>query len=354
MLPIASILLSACGSEEQELKNFYTAYTDIADDNKYLTLTSINDDYGLNIQADKIEIDYSACPSLNKLVETSGTPYYQIKYFYQKALDNTLSPLYFYGKSLSQSKNISKKQTKELYSRLEDLAEGYSSIDYYSGILISSLNSTQNSDINDINYTYLKKLFNEYETAIEQATLLSRLVSDLYFNEVLKNANLNYGTKSSYEELTDADLSAIADSTKKRVHYYKSMYANIYNELYINENNLGEKITASNDFTPSSLTYAPYDYISNIDSLATKDIYYLRNNKQTIYSCIVSLYQLQLQIDEDYENYEQAKQNVVYTKLNSASSAEEKNNGRAVDHFAYGIAMDSYQILKNLIPALYN
>lgn len=349
LLPISALVLSACGEKDRELKNFYTAYTQIADNNEYLTLNPINDDYGLNIQADKIEINYAKNAELSALVENSSKQYKQIKYFYQKVLDNTLSPMYFYGKSLSQHKKLSKKQVEKLYARLDDLADGYSSINYYCGILISSLKSTTDDDIN---YTYLRKLFAEFENTIEQASLLSRLVSDIYFNQVLKNSNLNYGTKGSYEELTDADLSAIADSIKKRVYYYKSVYANVFNELYINQNDLGEKITSG--LNVDTLTYAPYNYIANIESLSTKSPEALRANKQAIYSNIVSLYQIQLQIDEDYEQFEQSKQKVVYAKLSSTSSAEDKNHGTAVDHFAYGIAMDSYQVLKQLITVLYN
>lgn len=349
LLPISAIVLSGCGQDNRELKAFYSTYTQIIDNNSYLTLESVNDGYGLNIQADKIDINYSKSTELSALVENSSTNYYYIKYFYQKVLDNSLAPLYFYGKTLSQSKNISKKQVKQLYSRLDDLADEYSSMDYYCGILISSLKSTANQTINQ---TYLGKLFQQYERTIEKASLVSSLVSELYFNKVLENPNLNYGTKNSYEELSDADLIAIADSTKKRVYYYKSIYANIYNELYINEADLDEAII--NNTNPNSLSYLPYNYLSNIDSLTTKNITELQNNKQAIFTNIVSLYQIQLQIDTDYEYFESVKQNVIYAKLTSTSPAEDIDNGKAIEHFAYGIAMDSYEILRNLITALYN
>lgn len=348
LLPLSAIILCSCGGNDQELKDFYTCYTKIAQNNTYLTLTSVNDDYGLNIQAYKIDLDYSLSPELSALVDNNSTKYYYIKHFYQTALDNSLSPLYFYGKALSQSDNITKKETKQLYSKLDALADEYSSISYYCGILISSLKSTANQTIN---LTYLNKLFTQYEQTIEQASLLSRLVSNLYFNKVLENSNLNYGVKNSYEELSDADLIAIADSTKKRVYYYKSLYSNIFNELHINGRDLGNSII--NGLNVNSLVYTPYNYVAGIDSLITNDINTLRSNKEKIFSCIVSLYHIQNQIDSEYEYFEQSKSKVVYAKISSTSPIEDVNHGKVIQQFAYGIVCDSYAMLSQLVSALY-
>ena len=347
MLPVSAIFLTSC-KKDSDITEFYTSYINIAEKNEFLTLVPVNYDYGLNIQADKIDLDYSKSAELSALVENSSTNYYQLKYFYQAELDNSLAPLYFFGKSLSQSKEISQKQCNALFEKLKSLEEEYVSIDYYFNILASSLKSTTSDSINQ---TYLKKLFAQYERTIEKASSLSALVNNLYFNKVLTNANPNY-TKNSYEELSDADLVAIANSVKFRVYYYKSMYANIYNELYINGNGLDDKII--NGFNVETLTYKPYDYISSINSLTTKEIQQLRNNKQTIYENIVSLHNIQNQIDDDYDYFSQVKDEVIYAKINSSSSVYEKNCGTMIEQFAYGIALDSYQVLSNLITAIFD
>lgn len=350
MLPISAIFLTSC-KKDSDISTFYSSFESIADENKYLKRVPMLSSYSFNNGWVKINFDYSKSPELSSLVDNPSTKYYQIKHFYQAELDNCLYAVCSFGIPISKSKEISQKECNALFDKLNDLKQEYSSMDYYFNILASSLKSTTNESINQ---TYLKKLFDQYERTIEKASILSALVSQLYFNKVLTNSNPNF-TRNSYENLTDSDLVTIIDYVRKRQYYYVSIYADIYNELYINGCDLGDKII--NGLDTNSLIYTPYNYISGKTGFlpsSTDELEKARSNKKIIYENAVSLYHIQNQFEKDYKYFKQIKEEVVYTKVNSTSSVYEKNCKALIDQFAYGIAFDSYQVLKNLIDTLFD
>ncbi len=346
MLPVAGLLLSGCGSNH-DVRDFYTKYKNIANSSQNLHLVEATDTYNLSNNSYKIDINYSISPELSTLVEDSDSEYYYLKYFYQQLLDDSLAPLYFFGEPISKSSKVSDKQADKLFNHLSKLKKEYEDVDYYLGILITSLNVT---DDPIINLSYLKKVYTQYEETIISASKLSAVVCDVYFNTVLSNANINY-SKINYTELTDADLSAITVSTRARLYYYKSIYANIYTQLYIRNSELSEELINGSGVLPA---YTPYTYIASIKSIENKSIQYLRSNKQEIHTLMISLYNIQKNIEKAYKSFITATNKVAYLDLNATSSLAQINYGKMISNFVDGIAYDSYEVIRNLMLLLYN
>jgi len=345
MLPITSILLIGCDNNN-EIKNFYKKYTRIADSATNLTLVEATDTYDLNINSYKIDIDYTQSSKLSSLVENTSSEYYYLKYFYQQLLDDSLSPLYFFGDAISKSNKVGKSKTNNLFNKLSALKQEYEDIDYYLGILITSLDAT---DDKMTNLLYLKRVYSQYEQAIMAASKLSAVVCDVYFNNVLSNSNVNY-SEISYNDLTDADLGTITINTRARMYYYKSIYANIYTQLYVRNSDLSEDLVSNPAILPN---YTPYSYIKGITSIENKNIDNLRMNKQEIYNNSISLYNIQKNIDFAYKNFITATNKVAYLSVNENSNINDINYSKIISQFVDGIAYDSYEILNNLIQLLY-
>jgi len=346
MLPITCLALAGCNNSNNNIKNFYTAYKDITKSTSNLALVETNDTYDLDLTSYKIDVDYTKNEKLSILVNDNSTSYYYLKHFYQQLLDDSLAPLYFFGENISNSKKVTKKQTDLLFKKLSTLKKDYEDIDYYVSVLTTSLNATNDSNVN---LAYLKKLFSKYEQIIVSAGNLSAAVCDVYFGSVLTNSNINYSTKS-YKQLTDADLGTISINTRARLYYYKAMYANIYNQMYVRNGDLAEQLSSGN-FSLSN--YAPYSYVSNIKSIANKSTQAWQSSKQQIYNNAVSLYHLQKNIDTAYNHFVNATEKVSYLKLSEHSTVNELNYGKIIYEFAEGMAIDSYEILNNLVNLLY-
>ena len=104
LLPITCLALTAC-KDKQNIKNFYTSYKNIASECSHLKLVEVNDTHDINVNSYKIDIDYSQSAELQALVEDSSTKYYNLKYFYQKLLDDSLAPVQFFGEKISKLKS---------------------------------------------------------------------------------------------------------------------------------------------------------------------------------------------------------------------------------------------------------
>ena len=349
LLPVGCFALAGC-KDKQDLKTFYTAYTNINNECPHLTLTPVVDTYGagtLGTNSVKLDIDYSQSATLSTLVEDSSTKYYHLKHFYQPLLDDSLAPLYFFGEKISDSNKVGDKQTESLFAELNNLKDRYKDIDYYTGVLITSLKATNDENVN---LSYLKKLFVQYENAISTAGNLSALINDIYFNTLLSNSNMDY-TAKSYDQLSDADLTTISMSVRSRMYYYKAVYANIYTQLYIRNADLADKLIYDSATIP---TYEPYDYISKINQIDTKPIEHLRSGKQSIYNNVISLYNLQNNFDQAYKYFNTATSKVAYLDVDvNTSSQNDINYANIISQFANGIAVDSYEILENLVDLLY-
>lgn len=346
LLPIGCLTLVAC-DKSYNIKEFYSSYRNIEKECPHLILKDAVDSYSLGGENVKLDIDYSQSPQLSALVEDSNSKYHYLKYFYQQLLDDSLSPLYFFGNQISNSKKIGEKKTKQLFVELKNLENCYEDIDYYTGALMVSLKSVNDENVS---LSYLKKLFEKYESAITVAGTLSAVINDVYFNNVVSISNIDYSSKT-FDQLTDTDLTAITLNVRSKMYYYKSIYANVYTQLYVREADLANKLVYESTTPPS---YAPYDYISSILELNTRPIENLRNAKQSIYKNIISLYNIQSNFDEAYKTFNAATQKVAYNQVDMNTSDQTQiNYSKMIKQFANGIVVDSYEILNNLINLLY-
>ena len=349
ILPVTVFMLTGCDKKNNNIKTFYSSYQTIGNTASHLKLVAANDIYGLNTTSYKIDVDYTKCNKLSTLVDNSDTQYFYLKHFYQQLLDDSLSPLYFFGEKISNSSKVSKKQAQQLFDGLEALKDDYEDLDHYLGMLMNSLNSTANEPT--ISLSYLNKVYNEYEQTINSANNLSSIVCDVYFGSVLSNPNYNYASKAT-EQINESDLLRISIDLRSRMYYYKSIYANIYNQLYVRGSNLAERLSSSTNATLP--TYTPYNNIKNITSLNTKTTSAMLLNKKSIHSSAIALYNIQKSIIPAYNIFNNATLKVTYSKVNKDSSIEEKNCHALITQFSNGIAYDSYEVLSRLINYLYN
>lgn len=350
LLPITSLVFTGCKDKKYDLTKFYSSYQAIADKTQNLILVDANNTYLLDVDSQKIDIDYSKSSRLSSLVDNNNTPYYYLKHLYQQLLDDTLSPVYFFGGAISSSKKVSNKQTKNLFENLNKLEQDYIDIDYYMGLLINSLNATNDQTIN---LSHLKKVLLQYEEAIITASTLSAITCDIYFNTILSNSTFDY-SNTTYDKLTEGDLTTISVNVRARMHYYKSVYANIYNQTCLRDSEIIDKLISSPNI--SAPNYQPYTYISNINALNGKPVGNLINDKTSvkiIYDNAIALFKLQNNFDEAYSAFNTSTSKIKYLDLNSKSTINEINYGNIIIGFANGIAFDSYEIIKNLVTALY-
>lgn len=346
MLPITCFAFTGCKDDKYNIKDFYSTYQNIVTNNQNLTLVEANDTYQLNTNSYKIDIDYSKSSKLSTLVEDGSSKYHYLKYFYQQLLDDSLAPLYFFGELISSSDKVTKTQTNELFKNLELLEKEYEDINYYLGILTTSLNATNDETINLL---YLKKLLSQYEQTITSAGNLSAVICEVYFDTIISNSNFDYSSKT-YEDLTDADLGRITIDTRARMYYYKAVYSNIYNQLYVRNSDLAEQLVSSSTNPP---TYEPYEYFANISDIENQSIEDLRNNKQSIYNNVISLYNIQNNFTLAYKHFNLATSKIAYLDLDEHSSINDVNYGKIITQFVNGIAVDGYEIIKNLVNLLY-
>ena len=77
------------------------------------------------------------------------------------------------------------------------------------------------------------------------------------------------------------------------------------------------------------------------------------SNAEEIYNNAVALYNIQLNFEKAYSYFNIATSKVTYIELDASSSVDEKNYGSMIEQFSNGIAVDSYEIIKNLVGLLY-
>ena len=353
LLPLTSLVLAGCNKDSYDLKTFYTSYKNIvSSDTPYLTLSDTIDQYNLNgasEKSEKISINYEKATHLSNAVNSTSS-FKHIESLYQQLLDDSLSPVYCFGQKIASSDRVSKEQTKQLFENLKSLEVEYLELDYYVGILNNSLASTTNSTIN---LSHLKKVFLQYEKLLTAAGNLSSVVSNIYFNTILSISEFNYSGKKA-NELTSADLVKISIDTRAKMYYFKSVYANIYHQMFIKNSSISNSLISSS--TPLLPTYQPHTYVASIKSLNSKSYDTLINSSSTIediYNNSVSLFNIQKSFEASYSEFNLATSKISYAGLSEKSSNEEKTYGIIIDRFAYGVAFDSYEVLKNLVNALY-
>lgn len=343
ILPTICLSLTAC-KDKPSIKNFYSSYINIAKDKTNLVLVDAVDIYQENSSTKKIAIKFS-----NELIDLTENeyPYKYLTELYQPLLDDLLSPVYFFGETVSNKATVNDDTAEQLLSLLKSLENNYNEIDYYAGILMASLKSTNNQNSN---LSALNKLFEQYENTFTTAGQLSSLVCDIYFNNVVSNSNIDY-SNMDYTDLNDGDLTTITINTRTRLYYYKSLYANVYNQLRIRGGNLGYSLIYENASIPE---YTPYTNIAKITNLTKKSDQFLITNKQSIYKYTVSLYNIQNTLDLAYQHFNTATQHVTYLNFLAGSSTTQVNYYNMIQQFSQGIVQDSYEVLNGLITLLYN
>lgn len=345
LLPFSIICLSGCESDK-DMSKFYTTFTSIAEKHQHFQLVEIKDKYGALPNSTKIDINYSSSPELKSKVSNSETKYYYLESYYHPLLDSSLAPLYFYGPKLS-TVSVKKSTIKSLYKQLEKVDDGFDDLSYYYEILISSLQTSANEDVNLV---HLSNLFAHYENLIESSITLSSTISNIYFNHILDNSTLNY-SKINIETITKTDVDFISLNVRQRLPYYEHLFADIYFHLYVKDNNLPDKIVETSNFIPEY--YTPKTFVDTLNTSNINSSETLLESKQDLYKNAITLYNIQCELPERYSIFNQAKEKVSYSKVKQSSNPDEQNYSKLILQFANGIAYDSYEVLLQLTNLIF-
>lgn len=343
MLIVPSICLGlvAC-KDKKDISKFYETYLSIADNYIGLKTSSIKNEYNLQDELYKVEIDYSVMPALQEEIDLSSSKYNYLSSLYNNMLNATLEPLYIYTPKVAESK-LNKSQINKLYDKLEVFKQDLYHLVYTHQVLNTYLQASTN---NDICLGQLNRVFKQYEITISSAGDLSFEISNIYYDKVLAKFNTNY-TALKFEDFTETELTTIQVNMKSNFHYYKAMFASAYNQLLISNN------TADNIINETSLTipaYTPYDSLCK-SNIVEKNISVVTNNKLAIYNRLNSLYNMQANINNHYTRFNKAITNKE--SLQSTNDIKKEIYDYSIHQFATGICYDCCQVVCGLITNLF-
>lgn len=340
ILPVSLIFVSCKDKETRSISNFYNSYLDISTSNIRLTEQLLDSRFNNNENLYLVKFSFSDELQLkiDGLSASPYNPYNKINSFYDILLEDVSAPIAMYGKALNSS-DVSKDETSNIYSRLDQLKSAYISTATKLGDLEATLNDPA------IASTNLKQLFASFETLIQKASNLSNLVTSVYFNNVMQDANPNYVA----QQLNEINLTTLAQRTLNRKAYYISVYADIFLNVYILGNNVPEQMMLGT----FSSQFEPYQNLSTVRySTNTNE---LESNRETLVNLARSLYLIQKDFDREYQRYHDAIEKITYSLVNANSSTETNGYKNIIDQFVSnnGIAYASFSTITDILDLSY-
>lgn len=329
-------IFSACDKEkEYSMIGFYDTYLDISNESELLTTTAMPEKF--QTENTKI-VTFVYSEDLSKKISTISS-YSYIDSLYNTMLDDAMGPTYLYGNSLHLAKNLSNNDKKELYEILDNLKSDYKEI----ATRLGDLEHNQNSFTANASLT---KLYTSYENAILTAIKLSSKISSIFYNKIMEIPNVNYIEMDTNK----INLEEIAIRTLNRLVYYKLVYVDIYLETQIIGYNIPNKIIT---YTFNS-TYEPYEAMKNktYSNVIKSDI---ENYRLEIVDLARTLYQIQLDFENEYDTYHNSCEKITYGNIDEQSSTSELAHKQIIDKFIgeNGITYQSYITVNQILSLCY-
>lgn len=336
LISFSTVFCVGCTDDEKrKIGNFYSEYLSIAESSQNMTTTIIPQQFNSSTNKKCIGFVYS-----DTLVSAmTSSPYKELDTLYNTLLNDIMGPTYLYSDTLTKTK-ISKKEKKQLFSKLDALKDGYLNVSQRLGDLERVL--TESGTNENISLTALSNLYLSYEQLLDGATKLSKQIYSIYFNRVMENANPDYISKSD-DQIDLQDLALIA--LNKKI-YFLSVYADIYLHLEIVGRSAPDRIIAGN----FDLIYQPYKTLSEKSYTKTfkSDI---EANRAKIIENARALQLIQNDFEKKYTEYQKSISKIIYCKVDLSSSANENGHKNIVDKFTSptGIVYNSCQVLTNIL-----
>ena len=197
-----------------------------------------------------------------------------------------------------------------------------------------------------------KTLLEGYNDLLQTSINLTNSLSSLYYNNALNDANPDI-SKIKFEKF---DASVVVSNIQNRIKYQISNLSQSFVEMYVDGDLPNDIINKDKGFAKLDLN--AYNYLSLVESInksfeaktaaefANNDV-----NKQKFYNLSVEAYTLQEVLDNNYEMFMKACNNVVYAEVDEKASAEEKiyaeiieNNNHTADTVYHDIQANRFHL----------
>ena len=213
-----------------------------------------------------------------------------------------------------------------------------------------------------------KNVLTAYNNLFQKAISFSNVLSDLYYNYALNDAN----PKIDNVKLADFDASVIVSKLQGRVKYEISNLSQLFVEIYVDGNDLPTELTTpivlnegeDNEtivFNTLELNKTGFDYLNKINNLNRifADTYNAEqavekanadSNKQNFYNLAVKAYNLQNILENDNDMFVNACKKIQYSNIDidnvyEVQSKEIVDNYKKLVEEYYGVLASMLNII---------
>lgn len=309
LLPIAS-LFGACGKEKSyNLDSLSKDYNSIVEENN-------------NVIASNGALEFKYSAKLTTVINETS-PYNQLPK-YNEVFYNLMS---FANEYIVECSSDSKTKNSAIKNQVEkdlnSLKESIYDVNECVNVFAEIINISESVDVTAPTCLLrFENLLVSYEKLFASAINFNNTLSDLYFNNILREGNPDVYSKG----LENFDSSVVVNKLKSRLCYQKSNLSQCFVEMYVGAD-LANKI--SNKETTFDLN--KYSYQSNINKInrafteaQAVEIANNSANKADFYDLAISAYNLQEVLKNEQYKFVQACNEIEYPKVKNSETASAK------------------------------
>ncbi len=335
LLPIAS-LFSACGNDD--------AYNLDALNNDFNAIVDQNNN--IKNENGKFVFDYSGHKNLATIILTIE-PYCELEK-YNQVFYNLMGFAYDYvpvcsNNALTDNVNIKNKVKEDLEDLKKAIGDVNKSLNMFAeGVIIASGDDVTSDACRS---TY-EALLTNYSAMFERAIKFNTTLSNLYFNNVLKDGNPNVYA----ETINSFDSNMIVNKLKARIKYQISCLTHSFVEMYV-DGDLAHKVAFENiDFDMGARNYS-----ENVSKLISKqdfseqvaaEIANHSDNKERFYNLAIQAQNFQTTIQNDMGKFITASLNIHYSGMNFETAS-------VYEKFCADIIESNYDLICGYNEVLY-
>lgn len=341
-----AFILSACGKDKgYSLSNLKTDFE------------KVKEFENVNFTDNKIKFKYDNYVDNEKkyLVEVMETtePYVQLKN-YDILFDDIMGFVYENIAVCSSNKiEADKAFRNRLKTELKDFVEAVDDVDTYISQWAEIMRTQTGENGNYLNESCLsryKTLLEGYNDLLQTSISLTNSLSSLYYNNALNDANPDI-SKIKFENF---DASVVVSKIQNRIKYQISNLSQSFVEMYIDGSDLPNRITNKNNgFAKLDLDAYNYLYLVNsvnksFDAKTAAEFANNDVNKQDFYNLSIQAYTIQEILDNNYEMFIKACNNIVYAEVDEESTSSEKVYAEIIENNNYTIKEYNTILIKML------
>jgi len=311
LLPIASVFV-ACGKDKgYNLNNLNADFKNVVEEND-----------NLKINGKQVVFDYSSHDVLNNAV-ASTYPYTELTK-YNTVFYNLMYFTYEYIDVCSNNDALDNKDVKnQVESKLIDLKKSISDVDDSVNMLAEILNTNSTNVLQDVCLTRYENLLETYDSMFESASNFNYVLSDLYFNKILRDGNPDIASVS----LDDFDANIVINRLDARIKFQIANISQSYFEINIDGGKLAESIANRHSYLDLSAYENEISLINKIfeEEVAAEKANHSKN-KEKFYNLAVQAQNIQSVLNNDLNKFITACNDIHFLNVTESlvASAHEK------------------------------